>query len=36
LLEAIDVQRRAELFLAMIEMAVSHPCVVDEDGGCCH
>lgn len=35
LLEAIDVQRRAELFLAMIEMAVSHPCA-DDDGGCCH
>jgi hypothetical protein len=36
LLEAADVQRRAELFLAMIEMAVSHPCAPGEDGGCCH
>jgi Lon protease-like protein len=33
LLEAQDVQRRAELFLTMIEMAVSHSC---DDGGCCH
>ncbi len=36
LLEASDVQHRAELFLAMIEMAVSHPCTDREDGGCCH
>lgn len=36
LLEAADVQRRTELFLAMIEMAVSHPCAGDEEGGCCH
>ena len=36
LLEAPDVQRRTELFLAMIEMAVSHPGCPDEEGGCCH
>ncbi len=36
LLEAENIQRRAELFLAMIEMAVSHPVAVDENGGCCH
>jgi Lon protease-like protein len=36
LLEADDVQRRTELFMAMIEMAVSHPCAQTEDGGCCH
>ncbi|MCB1538479.1 MAG: LON peptidase substrate-binding domain-containing protein [Rhodospirillales bacterium] len=36
LLEADTIQRRAELFLAMIEMAVSHPCMLDETGGCCH
>jgi len=35
LLEASDVQRRTELFLAMIEMAVSHPGCADEEG-CCH
>jgi Lon protease-like protein len=36
LLEAADVKRRTELFLTMIEMAVSHPCLREDDGGCCH
>lgn len=36
LLEAPDVQRRTELFLAMIEMAVSHPGCPDDESGCCH
>lgn len=36
LLEASDVQRRTELFLTMIEMAVSHPCLRDGDGSPCH
>jgi Lon protease-like protein len=36
LLEAVDVQCRTELFMAMIEMAISHPCAQTEDGGCCH
>lgn len=36
LLEATDVQRRTELFMTMIEMAISHPCSQNEDGGCCH
>lgn len=37
LLEAGDVQHRTEMFLTMIEMAVSHPASCTEDGGgCCH
>lgn len=36
LLEATDVQSRTELFMTMIEMAISHPCSQNEDGGCCH
>jgi uncharacterized protein len=38
LLEASDVRTRTELFMTMIEMAISHPStfVENEDGGCCH
>lgn len=37
LLEADDVRTRTELFMTMIEMAISHPAFHEnDDGGCCH
>lgn len=37
LLEAPDVVQRTELFMTMLEMAVSHPMVAQDDcSGCCH
>jgi len=36
ILEAPGIEARTEIFLAMIEMAISHEHIAGDDAGCCH